>query len=249
MHNIPDASTESSGTKGNYVEIVGNGLDVSRRSNARTLDWEGNEEVAGDIIAYGCGGANPISLADIKSKVLGAYPTDTATGHVVEISDGAENIPVKNFVINIEPVQSGSGDPSPDNVRPISGWTGANVNANGTTIPITFPSEAGTVYGGALDVTRGLLSVCPYYAAYAGEPLAGPWVSSRDVYAPGATPTAGAQVVHLGGATTDYQLNPVEVLTLLGANTFSADSGETTVTYRADPTQYIARKIAEAVST
>ena len=29
----------------------------------------------------------------------------------------------------------------------------------GTTIPITFPSEAGTVYGGTLDVTNGVLTV------------------------------------------------------------------------------------------
>ena len=32
------------------------------------------------------------------------------------------------------PVQSGSGDPSPDNVRPISGWTGANVYTAGTNL-------------------------------------------------------------------------------------------------------------------
>ena len=35
-----------------------------------------------------------------------------------------------------------------------------------------------------------------------------------------------------------YQLTPIEVLTLLGANTIYADTGNTTVTYRADPTLY-----------
>jgi len=51
------------------------------------------------------------------------------------------------------------------NICPISGWTGANVYHSGadtsdaTTYSITFPSEAGTVYGGTLDVTTGKLTV------------------------------------------------------------------------------------------
>ena len=52
------------------------------------------------------------------------------------------------------------------NVCPISGWTGANVvvsptatAGDGTTHPISWQSTAGTVYGGMLDVTTGLLTV------------------------------------------------------------------------------------------
>ena len=51
------------------------------------------------------------------------------------------------------------------NICPISGWTGANVYHSGTdtsdatTYSITFPSEAGTVYSGTLDVTTGKLTV------------------------------------------------------------------------------------------
>lgn len=33
----------------NYVEIVGNGVSLSNRSNARALDWNGNEYLNGDI--------------------------------------------------------------------------------------------------------------------------------------------------------------------------------------------------------
>lgn len=36
--------------------------------------------------------------------------------------------------VDINPVQAGSGDPSPENVRPISGWTGANVGCTGKNI-------------------------------------------------------------------------------------------------------------------
>ena len=46
-----------------------------------------------------------------------------------------------------------------ENICPISGWTGMQLNANGTVIPISWQTEAGTVYGGTLDVTTGKLTV------------------------------------------------------------------------------------------
>lgn len=42
----PGVSISSFGT---HVEIVGNGSSDNARSNARTLDWSGNEELAGDL--------------------------------------------------------------------------------------------------------------------------------------------------------------------------------------------------------
>lgn len=53
---------------------------------------------------------------------LSAYLTDTASGSVATFSDGADGVPVKSLSVGIEAAQSGSGDPSPSNVRPISGW-------------------------------------------------------------------------------------------------------------------------------
>ena len=43
----------------------------------------------------------------------------------------ASTTKIKKLVVGIEPVQAGSGDPSPDNVRPISGFTGLNVYGTG----------------------------------------------------------------------------------------------------------------------
>lgn len=48
-YNIADDSTSAATSKGTYVEIVGNGISVSARSNARTLDWDGNEVLAGTL--------------------------------------------------------------------------------------------------------------------------------------------------------------------------------------------------------
>jgi len=50
----------------------------------------------------------------------------TATSGLVSFTTNVIR-PVK-VICEFTPVQDGTGDPSPDNVRPISGWTGATVN-------------------------------------------------------------------------------------------------------------------------
>lgn len=67
---------------------------------------------------------------EVDDLVYGTYPYDTASGAIASFPDGAE-VPVKDLVIGIEPVQAGSGDPSPDNIRAISGWTGATLYHKG----------------------------------------------------------------------------------------------------------------------
>lgn len=54
----------------------------------------------------------------------------TASGSLVHVTDAAA-MPVDALTVGIEPVQGGSGTPSPDNVRPISGHTSAVVTRTG----------------------------------------------------------------------------------------------------------------------
>ena len=99
-------------------------------------------------------------------------------------------------------------------------------------IAVNWEDEAGTVYGGTFDVVNRKLNSYPYYSSYNGETIIGPWISSMDVYAPGATPTLGAQVVDMGGAATSYDLpNVPEITTFLDTNNIWADTGDVTVTY------------------
>lgn len=306
----------------------------------------------------------------------------TASGNIATFDDGADDVPVKQLTVSIEPVQSGSGDPSPENLRPITGWTGANVFASGknllggealrdsvmfampsatdnpderfvsfsaagklqydfstlnrldkafssgsrftfvmtfrkaggtnglsnmvvyytdgtysiipgipsattkATIVFTTPAgktvdrfsktnqanttqlyydecgifegvltaddfmayqgavisaswetEAGTVFGGTLDVPNGTLTVTHgQISSYNGETLPGAWISDRDVYTAGTTPTSGAQVVYELAEPVVYQLTPEQVETLLGVNNIWADCGTVEVTYNADAT-------------
>ena len=72
-------------------------------------------------------------VADLQGKEYDYAPviTDTASGSIANFPDGADGYPMRSVVAEINPVQSGSGDPSPDNIRPISGFTGANVTRTG----------------------------------------------------------------------------------------------------------------------
>ena len=294
------------------------------------------------------------------------------TGAISSITDGA-NLPMPSLKIGIEPIQEGSGDPSPENIRPISGWSAVDVTKsgknrlpatiegikaantsgswsgnvytlngvaftiqtdtdenitgimlNGTSTAVTFfyinssftikaglyvlngaPLSSGTetwrlqvnipelyidtggganltvsedysgaisfirvganrtpsnvlfypmirlasetdatfepynpnsetitiqlgdtYYGGTLDVVSGELKVVPYYDSYNGETLEGEWISDRDVYAVGTTPTIGAQVVNIGATPQTIQLTPTAVKSLLGTNNIWADTGD-----------------------
>ena len=114
------------------------------------------------------------------------------------------------------------------------------------TVSVSWQSEAGTVYGGTLDVTTGVLTVTNgYIASYAGETLPGEWISDRDVYAAGTSPSTGAQVVYALAEPVAYQLTPTQVRTLYGENNLWADCGPVEAEYRADLEKYIEKKIGE----
>ena len=50
-YNILDTTGSNISAKGQYIEIVGKGESDSNRSNARTLDWSGNETIDGEMSA------------------------------------------------------------------------------------------------------------------------------------------------------------------------------------------------------
>lgn len=68
---------------------------------------------------------------DYRRKIIANSPhLASASGAFATFSDGTD-LPLKSLNVDIEPVQSGSGDPSPTNVRPISGWNAVNVTRSG----------------------------------------------------------------------------------------------------------------------
>lgn len=85
LNNIEDPSTTTNMAKGTYVEIVGNGTNTSNRSNARTLDWSGNEILSGKLTV----GADPTAAMDVVTKQY--FETNVSTliqAALAEYGDG-----------------------------------------------------------------------------------------------------------------------------------------------------------------
>ena len=83
-------------------------------------------------------------------------PSFSVSGNPV-ICHPVEDYPL-NAVVSLEPKQAGSGDPSPENVRPISGYDGVTVtqSKDGSQvkqITLTLPE---TIYGGTVDAVTGV---------------------------------------------------------------------------------------------
>lgn len=62
-------STSSPRTLGKYAEVIGNGDSDQARSNARTLDWDGNEGLAGGL-TLGMGTEDEIHITPVQLKAL-----------------------------------------------------------------------------------------------------------------------------------------------------------------------------------
>lgn len=88
----------------------------------------------------------------------------SASGSLVHLTDGAP-YPVDSLSVSIEPVQSGSGDPAPDNVRPISGHSTAVVTRTGknlideSTLEIGTLNTDGTPTNGSNRIRSGFIPI------------------------------------------------------------------------------------------
>lgn len=100
-YNVEDANDT-------YVEIAGNGTGENARSNARTLDWSGNETLAGDL-TVNKGGAGEMVLgqevSSLKSALNERAPIGTVGFNVWDeeyIVKSGNHIETKNY-IPVEP--------------------------------------------------------------------------------------------------------------------------------------------------
>ena len=86
QQNVADPSNAASTEHGNYIEIVGNGSGGTR-SNARTLDWNGNEVLAGSLTI---GGDEQLTKAQLQAmKGLDGRIGNTTMGTTATTVTGA----------------------------------------------------------------------------------------------------------------------------------------------------------------
>ena len=67
-------------------------------------------------------GFAPVDWAETINKLGNKLPERTVSGAVCTFADGADDVPMPSVKASITAVQAGSGDPSPSNVRAISGF-------------------------------------------------------------------------------------------------------------------------------
>ena len=83
--NVLDTSSALATARGTYIEIVGNGDSNNARSNARTLDWSGNEVLAGKLTV----GAAPTNNMDVATKQYVDNKSITITASITQPSSGS----------------------------------------------------------------------------------------------------------------------------------------------------------------
>ena len=96
-YNIKDSSISSANERGNYIEIVGNGFydNDYHYSNARTLDWDGNEKLAGSLtLGMDTNDETNISANELK-KLKEMNPVDDVQINGTSIvENGVANVPI-----------------------------------------------------------------------------------------------------------------------------------------------------------
>ena len=101
-----------------------------------------------------------------KTLRIAAMSAGEEIGHVSGpiATVGGNGDPLRSLLVGIDPVQEGTGDPSPDNVRPISGWSAVNVWRTGknlldVTSISTVKSTAANTRNGYYFSTPGTYTV------------------------------------------------------------------------------------------
>ena len=99
-------------------------------------------------------------LVQSNRKPSVSFPSQT--GSIVTFNSQYAGLPLKSHKVAVTATQSGSGTPSPDNVRPISGHDSIIISHSGedTSNPTVYTINlGGTYYGGEHDARTGLLTI------------------------------------------------------------------------------------------
>ena len=115
---VDELNVTENGTYDAGVNKAYNPVTVELPLNGKTITENGTYTASSDNLA----GFNEVTVAveGYAKKPIANTPTAIATFN-------ASALPMPSLTVGIEAVQSGSGDPSPTNVRPISGFSAVNV--------------------------------------------------------------------------------------------------------------------------
>jgi hypothetical protein len=150
-----DAGAEVNQNAFSNVVVGSVTVSADSKQDTLTLNAGGLVNITGDATNDSVTISVDPNHTHITTQVLDLVNADSygPSGMVSFDADVAE-VPLKNCIVNIEPVQAGSGTPSPTNVRAISGWTGANVTRAGKNFADCSKAESGTNAGITYSVIK-----------------------------------------------------------------------------------------------
>lgn len=183
----------SVGGAGKYISAISE-TDGKINATAETMDEAPTE-----------GSSKAVTSGGIKTAIDDSVSLKTATGNPITLTDAA-NANAEKLSMTIEPIQSGSGDPSPTNVRPISGLTEGKVEARGKNLLDLSSKSTATTLGITFTVNKN------DEGAVTSINVNGISTGTVDFTCPITTLKAGTQYILNGGvagSTGDYKLQVI----------------------------------------
>lgn len=155
----PASSAEQNDTRpitsGAVFSEIGNLIDSSLSVSGKAAD----AKETGDAFSE-----QSEEVEQLRDDIYCAFGTEESVGNPCLISDCAVGLPTKSLVVNLNPMQDGSGDPSIANIRPFTSRTGITFYFSGAQLADYTKTNTvnGYVNGSYLNNTGSLVSSSNY---------------------------------------------------------------------------------------
>ena len=116
-----------------YVTVYRDNEEVFRGRVLQVEDemyMERKIQIEGDLAYL----VDSLQYPDKVSEKSPISPMQTMSGNVLKITNAAPNMNYNEIVVNVAPIQNGSGNPSASNIRPISGRTTTSIYRTGNNL-------------------------------------------------------------------------------------------------------------------
>lgn len=157
--NISDPSTATASNRGTYIEIVGNGTADNARSNARTLDFNGNESLNGNLIPMTTNSQTiGTSTNRWKAVYIGTQSTIGANNKPIYWNNGVPTVVGNELNVSI------TGNANTANTA-----ASADKLSIARTIKIELDSTSAASFDGTGDITLGVTKTLPVARGGTGQ--------------------------------------------------------------------------------
>ena len=112
-------------TESDFVANLEDYRQLTNKPQINNVELDGNKTTKDLGIQYG----------DIENTPESVY-REVIGNRAAMVEDACDGVAIKEISVQIRPKQEGSGDPSPDNVRSISGWTQGDILHSSRTVVV-----------------------------------------------------------------------------------------------------------------